>query len=154
MTDAVFNVAKGRGVQLAKNVEDNDPVAAVLRVFAVVSTDTDATFIDADTMTSVWALGNTLEATNSGYDNISCDETQITINLDDTGDLQDVILLDQTFTSILTGDDWTHLIVAYDLDGTDTDTTTIPLSLHAFIVSPNGGNIVADFPTTGFFRAS
>ena len=154
MTDAVFNVAKGRGVQLAKNVEDNDPAAAVLRVFAVESTDTDATFIDADTMTAVWALANTLEVTNSGYANISCDETQITITLDDSGDFHDAILADQTFTSIVAGDDWTHLIVAYDLDGSDTDGTTIPLSLHAFVVSPNGGNIVADFPATGFFRAS
>ena len=154
MTDAVFNVAKGRGVQLAKNVKDNNPVAAVLRVFAVVSTDTDATFADADTMTAVWALANTLEATNGNYDNISCDDTQITIDLDDTGNVHDAILADQTFTSMLTGDDWTHLIVAYDADGTDTDGTTIPLTVHAFVVSPNGGNIVADFPATGFFRAS
>ena len=154
MADLVFNVAKGRGVQLAKNVEDNDPAAAVLRVFAIVSTDTDDDLKDADTMAAVLALSSTAEATNSGYANISCDETQITITLDDTNNLHDAILADQTFTSIVAGDDWTDIIVAYDPDGTDTDSGTIPLSLHDFVVSPNGGNIVADFPATGFFRAS
>lgn len=154
MADLIFNVAKGRGVQMAKNVDDNDPVAAVLRVFAIVSTDIDDDIRAAKTMAEVWALTNTLEATNVGYANIACDDTQITITQDDTNDLHDAILLDQTFTGVDAGDNWTDLIVAYDPDGTDTDANTIPLSLHDFVVSPNGGNIVADFPITGFFRAS
>ena len=154
MADVIFNVAKGRGVQLAKNVDDNDPVAAVLRVFAIVTTDTDDVVRAANTMAEVWALANTLEATNVGYANIACDDTQITITLDDTNDLHDAILLDQTFTAVDAGDNWTDLIVGYDADGTDTDANTIPLSLHDFVVNPNSGDIVADFPVIGFFRAS
>ena len=155
MADLVFNVAKGRGVQLAKNVEDNSPVAAVLRVFAIISTDTDDALKDADTMAAVFALTNTAEASaGTNYANISCDETQITITLDDTNNLHDAILADQTFSAITTSEVWTDLIVAYDADGTDTDATTIPLSLHDFAVTPNGGDVVADFPAIGFFRAS
>ena len=154
MADLVFNVAKGRGIQMAKNVKDNDPVAAVLRIFAIVSTDTDDALKDADTMAAVFALANTAEATNSGYANITDDGTDLTITLDDTNNIHDAILADQTFASIVAGDNWTDLIIAYDADGTDTDSGTIPLSLHDFIVTPNGGNIVADFPVTGFFRAS
>ncbi len=154
MADLIFNVAKGRGIQLCKNVEDNSPAAAVLRIFAIVSTDTDAALKVADTMAAVFALTNTAEATNTNYANITDDGTDLTINLDDTNHLHDAILADQTFTAIAAGSNWTHLIIAYDADGTDTDANTIPLSAHTFAVTPNGGDIVADFPVTGFFRAS
>lgn len=154
MADLIFNVAKGRGIQLAKNVEDNSPAAAVLRIFAInAGAATDDQLRDADTMAAVFATA-AAEVTNSGYANIVCDETDITITLDDTNNLHDAILADQTWNTILAGDNWTDIIVAYDPDGTDTDANTIPLSLHDFVVTPNGGDITADFPVTGFFRAS
>ena len=153
MADFTFNVSKGRGIQMAKNVKDNDPVAAVLRVYAIVSTDPDAVIKVADTMAAVFALANTLEATNTNYANITDDGTDLTITLDDTNHLHDAILEDQTFTTILAGDNWTHLIVGYDASGAGAASGVIPMSSHDFVVTPNGGNIVADFPVTGFFRA-
>ena len=153
MADFTFNVSKGRGIQMALNVENNDPTAAVLRVYAIVSTDTDAAIKVVDTMAALFALTNTLEATNTNYASLTDDGTDLTFDLDDTTHFYDAILADQTFTTILAGDNWTHLIVAYDADGTGTAATTIPMSSHDFVVTPNGGNIVADFPITGFFRA-
>ena len=153
MADLVFNVAKGRGIQLLINVENNDPVAAVVRIYAIVSTDTDASLKDADTMAAVFALGNTAEATNTGYAQITDDGTDLTLTLDDTGDTYDAILTDQTWSSVSAGDNWTDIIVAYDPDGTGTAASCIPISLHDFVVTPAGGDITADFPATAFYEA-
>ena len=154
MADLVFNVSKGKVAELCQNVEDNDPAAAVLRLFAIVSTDTDDAIRDTDTISALLALGNTAEATNTNYANISMDETDITITVDDTNNRIDVDIADQTWSNIAAGDNWTDVVVAYDPDGSDTDTTTIPLTLHDFVVTPNGGDITAQPDPAGFFRAT
>lgn len=154
MADVVFNVAKGKWGQWVQNVEDNSPAAAVLRIFAIVSTDSDDLIRDTDTITALLALGNTAEATNSGYANIALDETDITITVDDTNNRLDVDITDQVFSTIGAGDNWTHLILAYDAAGTDTDANTIPISSHDFVVTPNGGDITAVINAAGILRAS
>ena len=154
MADLVFNVAKGRGTQLLKNVEDNDPAAAVVRIYAIVAgAATDDQLRDADTMAAVFATA-AAEATNSGYAQITDDGTDLTLTLDDTANTYYAVLTDQTWSTIGSGDVWTDIIVAYDPDGTGTAGTTIPISLHDFAVTPNGGDISADFPATAFYTAS
>ena len=153
MADFIFNVAKGRGIQLLKNVKDNDPAAAVIRIYAIVTTDTDDDLKGADTMAAVIALSNTAYATNTGYSQLTDDGSDLTLTLNDTADVYDAILADQTFSSVDAGDNWTDLIVAYDPDGLGTDASCIPLFNADFVVTPNGGDIVANFPATYFYRA-
>jgi hypothetical protein len=154
MANLVFNVAKGRGIQLLKNVKDDSPAASVVRIYAIVAgAATDDELRDADTMSAVFATA-AAEATNSGYAQITDDGTDLTLTLDDTGNTYDAILTDQTWTSVSAGDDWTDIIVAYDPDGLGTAASCIPISLHDFVVSPNGGNITADFPATAFYEAA
>lgn len=154
MADFVFNIALGRVHQLVKNVEDNSPAAAVLRMHAWVNTAADAAARDADTISALEAVTNVAEASNTGYANISMDETDIVITVDDTNDRVDLAIGDQTFSSISAGDNWTDITISYDADGTDTDTATIPLTQHDFSVTPNGGDITADEGANGFYRAS
>lgn len=154
MADFVFNISLGRVHQLVKNVEDNSPVAAVLRIHAWVNTAADATARDADTISALEAVTNVAEASNTNYANISMDETDITITVDDTNDRVDLDLGDQTWSSVSAGDNWTDITISYDDDGTDTDTATIPLTQHDFSVTPNGGDITAQFAAAGFYRAS
>lgn len=154
MGNLVFNTALGAVKQLVKNVEDNSPAAAVLRMHAWVITATDADVGNQDTIAELQALALSAEATNSGYANISLDETDITITVDDTNDWVDLIVGDQTFTSVVAGDNWTDITISYDAAGTDTDANTELLTLHDFVVTPNGGDITADEGANGFYRAS
>lgn len=154
MADLVFNISKGKVAELVQNVEDNSPAAAVLRLFAIdANGETDDNIRDADTIAAVFAtLAN--EVTNANYANISMDETDITITVDDTNDRLDIDLTDQTWSSVGAGDTWTDVMIAYDADGSDTDSTTVPLTLHDFSVTPNGGDITAQIDAAGFFRAA
>ncbi len=154
MADLVFNSALGAVKQWVENVENNSPVAAVLRLHAWVITATDDDVNNQDTISELQALALSAEATNSGYANLVMDETDITITVDDTNNWVDLILGDQTFTAIVAGDVWSDITYSYDPDGTDTDTTTLLMTLHDFVVTPNGGDITADEGANGFYRAS
>lgn len=157
MADLVLNRVLGKVHQYVDNVDSNNPAASVMRVFAmVVSGDQDNAMRDLATMTmtGLFALANVAEATNSGYANQSVTDAATTITIDDANNRVDCAIGDVTFTSVLSGDVWTDICIAYDSDGTDNDGNTIPLTIHDFSVTPNGGNITADEPATGFFRAS
>ena len=152
--DLVFNPALGRVTQLVDNVEQNSPAAAVLRMHAWVSTAADDDVNNQDDIAAVEAVALVAEATNTGYANISMDETDITITVNDSTNLVDIDLTDQTFSSVSSGDNWTDISIAYDADGTDTDTATLVLTWHDFVVTPNGGDITAQPAATGFYRAT
>lgn len=155
MANFIFNISKGRVVARAQNVEDNSPAGAVIRIFALsVTGDQDAAMIDVDNMAALFALANVAEVTNTGYANKSIAAAGLTITVDDTNDRVELFVGDQTFSSIAAGDAWTDLVYAYDPDGTDTDANTIPLTLHDFAVTPNGGDILADEGANGFFRGT
>jgi hypothetical protein len=154
MADLVFNRSLGEVKRLCDNVEQNTPAAAVLRIHAWVNAAADDLVNNADTITELEAVAAVAEATNGSYVNLVMDETDITITVNDTTNLVDVDLGDQTFTGIATGDDWDDISISYDFDGSDTDTTTLVLTLHDFVVSPNGGDITAQFAAAGFFRAT
>ena len=154
MTDIIPNVALGRAIQWFRNVEDNSPAAAVIRMFAIDSNgETDDNMRDADTMAALFAtLAN--EVTNTNYANIALDETDLTLTLDDTNNRYDVDITDQTFSTILAGDDWTHIVLGYDADGSDTDSLTIPIGIYDFAVTPDGSDIIVQINASGAYRAS
>lgn len=150
------NEILGRWLSLIQNVEDNSPVAAVLRLHAWVISATDNAIRDMTTgnVDDLEAVTNVAEASNTGYANQVLDETDIVITVDDANDRVDVVISDQTFTSVDAGDVWTDITLCYDPDGTDTDAQNPVLALWDFAVTPNGGDIVADFPATAALRAS
>jgi len=156
MADLILNEALGRSLTLIQNVEDNSPAAAVLRLHLWVISATDATLRDVTdgNVDDFEAITNVAEASNSGYANQSMDETDIVITVDDANDRVDVVFSDQTFTAVVAGDNPTDMTLSYDADGSDTDTTTKVLVVWDFSVTPNGGDIVADFPATAAFRVN
>lgn len=154
MANLVFNRSLGEVKKLVDNVEQNSPAAAVLRIHAWVISAADDDVNNQDTITQLQALASSAEATNGSYVNLVLDETDITITVDDTANDVDLDLGDQTFTGIAAGDVWTDITISYDEPGTDTDTTTFLLTLHDFAVTPNGGDITAQFAAAGFFRAT
>lgn len=154
MANQVFNVALGAMAAWFKRVDDNDPAANVLRIFIIDANGvTDAVLKDLDTMALIFS-GTANEVTNSGYSNIPLDDTDLAFTVDDGNDRVDLDFADQTFASIGGGDAWTDLIIASDEDGSDTDSTTIPGTLHDFVVTPDGSDITAQLDAAGFYRAS
>ena len=159
MANGVFNIAKGRAAELWNNVKTDDPTAAVLRVFLMKANEAESTLIDRDTISAVFAEAGSTEADFTNYTNKSIATaalSAISLGTDDTNDLQDADIPDQTWTSAggASNNTLTKLIVAYDPDGTDTDTGTIPLTHHDFAITTNGGDLTAQINTEGFFRAS
>lgn len=154
MADFVFNSALGRVTQLVDNVEQDSPAAAVIRMHAWVSGAADDLVNNADTITEVEAVASVAEATNSGYANQSWEAADITITVNDTTNLVDIDSTDVTFTGIGSGDVWSDVTISYDGAGTDTDANTLVLTWHDFVVTPNGGDITAQFAAAGWFRAS
>lgn len=155
MANLMFNVSKGRAGAYFQNVENNSPSGCKIRIFAIdANGETDDNMIDTDTMTALFGtLAN--EVTNTNYANKALAAADITLTLDDTNNRLDVdIDSDQTFSSIASGDSWTDLVIAYDPDGTDTDSQTIPISLHDFAVTPDGSDIIAQIDAAGVYRAS
>lgn len=149
MADIMFNIAKGRAVELANRVNANDPANSALIIVALKASglESDATLRDYDDLAAILAAAND-EATNSGYARKTLtDASGVTVTTDDSGDLQKVIIPDQTWSSVAAaGGAWGALLLCYDSDTTGgTDSNIIPISKHDFAATPAGGDVNADF---------
>lgn len=155
MADLVFNIAKGRVVELYNRVEGNDPSASALIVVAIDSSETDATMLDVDDLAELLGLAACAEVTNSGYSRQVLTDVGLAAlpAPDDSNDRYDVSIPETTFSSIVAGDAWTDLVICYDADtAAGTDANIIPLTLHDFVQTPNGSDLVVSAGV--FFRAS
>jgi hypothetical protein len=157
MADFVFNIAKGRVVELYNRVENNDPTNAALIIVVIdANGDTDATMKDRDDL-SVLLGGTANEVTNTNYARKTLTDADLSAlpAPDDTNDRYDIDIPDQTWTAVAAGTAWTDLLVCYDSDTTGgTDSNIIPLTCHDFAVTPDGSDITAQVAAAGFFRAS
>lgn len=158
MADGVFNIAKGRVVEYYNRVKNNDPAASTLRVFLMKANEAEATLIDRDTISAVFAEAGSTEADFTNYANKNLTDADLAAlpAPDDTLDRYEVDIPDQTWTSAgnATNNTLTKLIIAYDPSGADSDATTIPLTHHDFAVTTDGSDLTAQINAAGFFRAS
>jgi hypothetical protein len=155
VADIVFNIAKGRVVELFNRVDTNDPANSALVIVPVdVGATSDATIRDFDTLAAVLAGGVT-ERTTGGWNRKTLTDADITFPApDDTNDRFDVDIPDQTWTAVTAGA-VTDLIICYDNDTTaGTDSNLIPLTMHDFAITPDGSDVQAVINAAGFFRAS
>jgi hypothetical protein len=156
MANQIFNIGLGRAVEWYNRVKNNDPAASelVIMILATAGIESDAALKDFDTFSAIVA-GTTNEVTNGGYaKKVLGDVDMLAWAPDDTNDRWDLDLNDQTWTAVAAGDGWNDLVIGYDPVGAQTMTDIIPISLHDFVVTPDGSDITAQFAATGFFRAS
>lgn len=153
MANIVFNIAKGRVVELYNRVENNDPAnsALILVPIETAGLESDATLIDVDTLTALLA-GTTNEQTTMGRITLTDAQLAALPAPDDTNDRYEVSLPTATWTAA-TGNAISKIAVCYDNDTTSgTDANIIPLTMFDFAQTPSGADIQM---TTGvFFRAS
>lgn len=153
MANIVFNIAKGRIVELYNRVENNDPSTAALILIPVETSglEADSALIDSDTVAEVFD-GTTNEQTTMGRKTLTDTELAALPAPDDTNDRYEVSLPTVTWTGA-TGNAISKILVAYDANtGAGDDTNLIPLTMFDFAMTPSG----ADIQMTGgvFFRAS
>lgn len=157
MADQIFNIALGRVAELYNRVDLSDPTNAVLTILilATAGIETDAVLKDKDEVLALLA-GATNEVTNSGYARKELTDADIVAFApDDTNDRVDLDIPDQTFSAIAAGDGWNDLVICYDSDsGAGTDANIVPLTMHDFVVTPDGSDITAQIAAAGFYRAS
>lgn len=157
MADQIFNISLGRVAELYNRVDSNDPANAVLVVLilATAGIESDATLKDMDHVTALVA-GTTNEVTNSGYARkVLTDSDIVAFAPDDGNDRVDLDIPDQTWTTVGAGDGWNDLIICYDSDSTGGgDADIVPMTMHDFVVVPDGSDITAQVAAAGFYRAS
>ena len=156
MGNIVFNMSKGRAAEFYYRVDNNDPAASELtvRVLATSGIEADSALVDSDTFAEV-IDGTTNLVTNSGYaTKVLGDADLSAFAPDDTNDRVDIDIADQTWTTVAAGDGWNDIVISYDPVGSQVTTDEIPMTLHDFVVTPDGSDITAQVATTGFFRAS
>lgn len=156
MANFVFNIAAGKIAEYAARVNANDPANSAF-VLAVIDANgvTDATLKDLDTMTAILATAAD-EVTNSGYARKTItDADGLTVTVTDASDKVEVDMPDQTWTAVAAGDSWEKVIICYDSDTTGgTDANLVPLVALDFAVVPDGSDIILQFNSSGFFRAT
>jgi hypothetical protein len=153
VANIVFNIAKGRVVELYNRVENNDPTNAALIIIPIETSglESDATLIDADTVSALLS-GTTNEQTTMGRKTLTDADLAALPAPDDTNDRYDVSLPTITWAGA-TGNAISKVVVAYDSDTTGgTDANIVPLTMFDAAFTPDGSDIVL---TGGvFFRAS
>lgn len=145
MANFIFNRSKGRFVEFAERVNSNDPTNSVfvIDVLATSGVEADATLLDKDDFAAV-VSGTTNFVTQSSIRKTVDQAGGITITYDDTNDRVDVDFPDQTWTAVAAGDGWNDILFGYDSDSTaGTDANILPVSLHDFVVTPDGSDITA-----------
>ena len=158
MADVVTTTAMGRIREFADDAA-GDIAAAQLRMFLLQATEADDTVRDYDVMGGgsglLDAAGNT-EATFTNYANKVIQDGDITVTEDEVNNRVDIDVPDQTFTSAGNGvnNTLTDVVIAFDPDGTDTDSQTIPVSIHDFTPTTDGSDLTVQIATAGLLRAA
>lgn len=156
MANLVFNISLGRVAEFYNRVDTNDPAAAELTVgiLATSGIEADSVLRDKDTWSDL-VSGTTNFVTNSGYAIKVLGDADITAFApDDANDRVDLDIPDQTWTAVAAGDGWNDLVTGYDPVGSQTLSDIIPMTLHDFVVTPDGSDIQAVINSAGFYRAS
>jgi len=158
MANGVFNIAKGRAVELYNRVQTNDPADAALVVVALQAAVADATLEDFDDLSTLLADASNTEADFTNYARITLTDTDLTaIVPDDNNNRFDVDIPDQTYISAggAANNSLVKLLVCYDADTTGgDDTAIIPLTHHDFVTTTDGNNLQVTINAAGFFRAT
>lgn len=139
MASLVFNIAKGRVVELAKRVDENDPSASAFIVIPCDANGTaDATVRDFATVAAALA-GGVVERSATGWGRKTVTDAEMSApTVDNANDRFPIGIPDQTWTGVTAGN-VTDLLVAYDANtGSGTDADLVPLVFLDWEFSPSG----------------
>lgn len=157
MANQLMNIARGKIGYYAADALGLAGANSRLTIVVLEVAQADDTLRDHDDLGALLAAANT-EATSTNYARIELAAAAITSSVDDGANTAKAVVdSDQTWSTVdqATTEVWVKLLMSYDSDnGTGTDANIVPLTHHDFSVTPNGGDITADFDQTNGFWAS
>lgn len=156
MANGVFNIARGKIGYYANPALGLAGANARLRIVVLEAAEADDVLNNYDDLATLLAAAGNTEATATGYAAAQHAAADLTFTVDDAANTARVVIgTDDTWTAV-TGNAFVKLLVCYDPDNTvGTDADVIPLSHHDFAVTPNGGDITANYDqTNGIWTSS
>lgn len=147
MADFVFNIGKGRGVELYNRVENNDPAASALILVVYTTSGTEAQGQDLDDAAAVEADANFAQAATGAnqWPRKTLTDTELAAfpAPDDTNNRYDVSVPQVTWTAVNAGNNVTGLGIYYDADtAAGADANLLPVTFHTFSVTTDGNDVV------------
>lgn len=157
MANQVMNFARGKYGHLAS--DGLSGANSRLVVVVLEAAEADDTLNNYDNLGALLGAAGNTEASSTGYSRKEHAAANVTFTVDDTGNTAKVTIdTDDTWTAVSQAgtESWVKLLVCYDSDNTvGTDTDIVVLSHHDFAVTPNGGDITADYDqTNGIWSSS
>jgi hypothetical protein len=158
VANQLFNIARGAIGYYGDDARGLAGANSRLVIVVLQVAEADDTLNNYDDLGALLGGANT-EAASTGYARKQIAAAGVTWSVDDTGNTAKCVIdADQTWTSVsqAASESWVKLLVCYDADNTaGTDANITPLTHHDFSVTPNGGDITADFDqTNGFYGSS
>lgn len=157
MANGVFNIAKGRVIELHDRVKNNDPPTSGLVVVLLKTAEADGILQDYDTLAAILG-GSNVEADFTNYSRKVLTDGDIAGSVvDDSGNVRTADIPDQTWTAAggATNNTLAKLLICYDPDTAGgTDSAIIPMVHLDCLITTNGGNLTAQFNASGYFSAS
>ena len=148
MANFIFNIAKGKDVAYAENVNNNSPANSALVIVLLQAAQADDALRDYDNLSLLLANAGNTEAnfTNYGSRKVLTDADGITITVNDTANTVTIDIPDQVWTAAggTTDNTLAKLLVCYDSDTTaGDDTNIVPVYAYDFVATTNGENLEA-----------
>jgi hypothetical protein len=146
VADGVFNIALGAVVEMF-----NDSGSAGI-IMLLKANEAEATLVDRTDIADLLAEAGNTEADFTNY--VRKTGLTGTVTVDNTNELVDVDVPDQTFSAAggASNNTLTKAIVCYE--NAAADATRIPLTHHDFAVTTDGNDLELQVATAGFFRAT
>jgi hypothetical protein len=155
VADFVFNISKGRVIELFNRVDVDDPAASTLTIIPVdVAAVSDATIKDFDDFAAIIAGGVT-ERAASNWNRKTLTQADITMPApNDANDSYDIDLADIIWTPGPTAGAVTDIIICYASVASPTNAQLLPLTQQDFAITPDGSDVTGVVNALGWFRAS
>lgn len=158
MANGLFNIARGAIGYYSDDARGLAGANSRLVLVVLQVAEADDTLNNYDDLDALLTAAGNTEAASTNYARIEIAAAGVTWSVDDSGNTAKVVIdSDQTWSSVsqAASESWVKLLVCYDADnGAGDDSNIIPLTHHDFAVTPNGGDITADFDQTNGFWAS
>lgn len=159
MGDIVFNIAKGRHVELVNRVENNDPANSALVVVLLQAAEADAVLIDYDDLSTLLAAAGNTEANFTNYVRKVLTDAELPAQApDDVNDRYDAAAPASVTWSSAGGasnNTMVKAVVCYDSDTTaGTDANLVPVYAYDYAATTNGNDLILNFNAAGFGRSS
>ena len=156
MANGTFNIARGKVGWYANASLGLAGANSRLVIVALEAAEADNTLNNYNNLSLLLAEAGNTEATATGYARKSHAAAGVVWSEDDTGNTAKVVISSDDVWTAVSGTAFVKLLVCYDADNTaGTDADIIPLTYHDFAVTPNGGDITADYnATTGVWSSS